>query len=865
MGFHRLYSKQKFDMSLPVAVPYRRLRTGLSFLLSIVLASSVTGLQSSRAQGPAASSANATATLDRSQFHQALLDLTNPWTVMCVAAHPDDEDGSTLTLLRRKYGVHTVSLFSTYGEGGQNAVGPELYEELGVIRARETMAAAEVQGSEPHFLGLRDFGFSKSAEEAFRVWGEKEALRRMVLQIRELRPDVIITNHDTTSGHGHHQATGRLILQAFDAAADSKQFPEQLSQVSPWQAQRLFVRTFSGNQTGTTPPPAQPVVTINPNEVDPIRSTTYAQQALAALQKHATQGPWPKTIAPNGARIIRYNLVRSAASAQPLPADPKTVLDGLQLSERIAPKLQSPTIDNKPLTESVDKRGEVLVALINARKAGAFKAPNELAGLDPQRFHLMSSRLDRALAIAAGVSFTLNSDPGSPGSQLAGDGSESVLVPGMPTQFSVSIANSGDADIEVKGLALRGLTVDRPLNAAEKLLPATDTSRDTKITVPKTASISVPSSEHLYDGRLFGEPLVARADLEIEGARFSVTTETRIDVAPAVEIRTLEPSPYVRTASTLSLPLTINLTLINHLNTPFRGLVRINGPNLETGREIGLQPREQQTVKIEVKAAGVPSRITSHASQTAGTLFASIELPESKDSITRRTVPTVYADARVPAKLLVGYVPSFDATLKRSLKALGVEARELSIEDVQKGELSNYDTIIIDNRGYEAHPMLIAANDRLLKYAEGGGTLIVFYHKTNEWNPNADRKRPQLAPYPIILGDERVTEEDAPVNLLQPHHPLLNFPNKITQGDFANWIQERGLYFPREWDQHYAALLATSDRGEKPLNGGLLVASYGKGNYIYTSLVWYRELRAGIPGAYRVFANMISYGKSIRR
>jgi len=174
---------------------------------------------------------------DKAALHQALLDLTSPWTVMCVAAHPDDEDGSTLTVLRRKYGINTVSLFSTFGEGGQNAVGPELYEELGVIRARETMAASEVQGSEPHFLGFRDFGFSKSAEETFRAWGEKELLRRMVLQIRLLRPDAIITNHDTSSGHGHHQATGRVVLQAFDAAADPKQFPEQLNQTKPWQVQ----------------------------------------------------------------------------------------------------------------------------------------------------------------------------------------------------------------------------------------------------------------------------------------------------------------------------------------------------------------------------------------------------------------------------------------------------------------------------------------------------------------------------------------------------------------------------------------------------------------------------------------------------
>ncbi|HEX7771617.1 MAG TPA: PIG-L family deacetylase, partial [Pyrinomonadaceae bacterium] len=205
---------------------------------------------------------HAQAQSDKAELHQALLDLTSPWTVMCVAAHPDDEDGTTLTILRRKYGIHTVSLFSTFGEGGQNAVGPELYEELGVIRARETMAAAEVQGSEPHFLGFRDFGFSKSAEEAFRAWGEKEILRRMVLQIRLLRPDVIITNHDTTSGHGHHQATGRTVLAAVDAAADPQQFPEQLSQAGTWQVQRLFVRL-----RGEPAADAQ-VVTLDPNETD---------------------------------------------------------------------------------------------------------------------------------------------------------------------------------------------------------------------------------------------------------------------------------------------------------------------------------------------------------------------------------------------------------------------------------------------------------------------------------------------------------------------------------------------------------------------------------------------------------------------
>src|SRR5690348_12871473 len=343
---------------------------------------------------------------DKADLHQVLLDLTSPWTVMCVAAHPDDEDGSTLTILRRKYGMHTVSLFSTFGEGGQNAVGPELYEELGVIRARETMAAAEVQGSEPHFLGFRDFGFSKSAEETYAIWGgEKEVLRRMVLQIRLLRPDVIITNHDTTSGHGNHQATGRSILAAVDAAADPKQFPEQLAQAGTWQVQRLFVRAFRGE-----PPAGAQIVTLDPNETDPVRGTTYAQQALEGLHKHATQGPWPKTVPAGGARPIRYSLVKQAPNTPALPANAKTPLDGLTLPAAVAEKLTPPTIENKPLTEFLDRRLELLVSLLNARRRGVFTAPKAVVDTDPQRFQLMSSRLDHAIAAVSGASVGIVSD-----------------------------------------------------------------------------------------------------------------------------------------------------------------------------------------------------------------------------------------------------------------------------------------------------------------------------------------------------------------------------------------------------------------------------------------------------------------------
>ena len=810
-----------------------------------------------RAQQPSPSPIPLAQGDEKIELHQALLDLTNPWTVMCVAAHPDDEDGTTLTVLRRKNGVHTVSLFSTYGEGGQNAVGPELYEELGVIRAQETMKAAEIQGSEPYFLGLRDFGFSKSADEAFKVWGHDEALRRMVLKIRELRPDVIITNHDTTSGHGHHQATGRLIIEAFDAAADPKRFPEQLKQVKPWQAQRLFVRVFGGAIVQKPDPQAGPekIVSIDPNEVDPVRETSFAEQALAALQQHATQGPWPKSIAEllRARRIeagklspIRYRLIREAAGAPALPENATTPLAGLELPEQFADGVVPPNIAGRGLTDFIDRPDRVLGALIDWR-AGHTAADS--AAEDPERFRLFESRLDRALAIASGVTLTLNSRA-------------TVLVPGLNTTFSINIANAGLGSVQVDELRLTGWG-DVRLNTAEGLLPNTETVVAVDRTTPKNATLTVPKEEHLYDNLFLGQPFEAVARIEIDGAKFSVSSGMTRDIAPAVEIKSISPSPYIWNPATLNQPLSFKVKLTNNLDTPFHGNLTIGNPQdhiFEAGRKLSLAPLETSEVVFKSNAIPLDTPGSRTSRSNSGQLFLAVEPKDARQPITQRAVRVNYSNARVARGLRVGFVPSFDETISRTLAALGVAANELSAADMQKSELSAYQTIIIDNRGYEAHPELIAANSRLLEFVNAGGTLLVFYHKSNEWNPNANKNRPQLAPYPIVLGDERVTYETAPVKFLLPRHPLLNVPNRITQADFANWIQERGLYYPKEWDTHYSALFSTNDPGEAALNGGLLVAQYGKGNYIYTSMVWYRELRAGVPGAYRMFANMISYG-----
>ncbi|HEY7784063.1 MAG TPA: PIG-L family deacetylase [Pyrinomonadaceae bacterium] len=793
--------------------------------------------------------------IDKIELHQALLDLSNLATVMCVAAHPDDEDGTSLTVLRRKYGINTVSLFSTYGEGGQNAIGPELYEELGVIRAHETEKASQIQGSQPHFLQLKDFGFSKSADETFNIWGHDEALRRMVAKIRELRPDVIITNHDVNGGHGHHQATGRLLVEAFDAAADRQRFPEQLKPqagkeaVGPWQPKRLFVRVR--RPTADSNAPAEKLVVIDPNERDELRGTSYGEQALTALQQHASQGPWPRNVADwlraqgnqtGKLNLIRYRLAREAQGVAPLPDNAKTFLDGLVVSEAVKQALTPATSTSDGSLNDTEK---ILDHLIDWR----LKELPSFTSEDRHRAVLFDRRISKALAISTGTTLMVSSP-------------DHVLVPGTVTSFTVSLANTGSRIVKVQRTTL-GLWVENAkLDVADQLLPDTETSATIERATPENALITVPKRDHLYDGMLSGRKFLAHAQLEIYGARFNVRQEFNREVAPAIEIRSISPTPYVWTPGTEARPLLLKTFLVNNTAKAFRGMARVTSRSLrifEFGQEVSLAPNETREVLLQ-PAAGPTTRVKSSSTNSA-LATVTIEEQESRKLITQRAIRVIYARATAKRNLRVGYLPSFDQTLEHALAALGADATSLTVDDVQNDELSLHDTIIIDNRGYEAHPGLISANAKLLEFVENGGNLVVFYHKDNEWNPDERKGRPQLAPYPILLDDDRVTDETAPIAFLQPRHPLLTTPNRITKSDFDNWIQERGLYYPKEWDARYTTLLSTNDPGEKPLTGGLLVVRYGKGTYIYTSMVWYRQLREGVPGAFRMFANMISYGR----
>jgi len=601
--------------------------------------------------------------------------------------------------------------------------------------------------------------------------------------------------------------------------------------------------------------------TVDPNEVDPVRGTSFAEQALAALQQHASQGPWPKSIedllkARGGATgrlpLIRYALVREAKGTPSLAENATTPIAGLEppdVPEQAASGVAAPVIDGRPLTDFVNQPDRVLASLIDWH---AGQNSSDTTGIDVHRLRLIEDRISKAIGTAAGVSMTLTSR-------------EPVLVPGVNTTFAIGITNPGVRAVQINGIRFKGWGEDLKLKAADHLLPDTETAVTVDRTTPKTATFTVPKEEHLYDGLLFGKSFEGTAELEIDGAKFSLHTDLALDTAPAVEIKSVSPSPYVWTPATRNRALTFKVTLANNLDAPFKGNLAIGSRKhrlFETGSKLSLAPFETREVSLKSNALpfAAPTQPRGEPGTTSAVLSVSVESESPARTIAERSIPMIYSDARVAQSLRVGFFPSFDETLARSLSALGVNAKELSVEDAQKGDLNAYQTIIIDNRGYEAHPELIVANQRLLDFVQAGGTLVVFYHKDNEWNPDPKKSRPQLAPYPITLGGERVTVETAPIKITQPRHALLNFPNRIGPADFNVWIQERGLYYPKEWDSHYAALFSTNDPGETPLNGGLLVAEYGKGRYIYTSMVWYRQLRAGVPGGYRMFANMISYG-----
>jgi LmbE family N-acetylglucosaminyl deacetylase len=754
-------------------------------------------------------------------LRQALVDLTNHNTILCLAAHPDDEDGATLTYYRKKYGVNTGIILVTRGEGGQNEIGPELYEELGVIRAFETEAAAEIYGAEVYNLNKRDFGYSKSAEEAFRIWGHEDSLSRLVRIIRTVKPDVIITNHDTEHGHGHHQATGIMALEAFEAAADPNSFPEQMKEgLNTWQVKRLFLR--SGKEDAD--------LVINVGEYDPLRGYSYAQIANEGLKMHKSQGMGGKVR--RGPVYRYYKLIRSSKPAQDKL---NSLLDGLTDDE--SPRMIVPEFLRGSVQESLH-REKLTNNMLDYLLA--------LSTMDVENPILDEQKRELEYAIARALDLYLRVEP-----------DDKIITKGQSFNVRLSLVNCGKQtirDIEFALFAPKGWDVENDGSIIDKLEYNETATAVFSVKVALNAPFTMPHAEHLYQNAFMKPLLKGAAKYKIRDTSISITSEGTVEVVPDLEFQILPsaaiiPVPHKQKKSRYI------VNVINRLPQRTQGEVEFIPSQSWVSHAVNMQEftiGEDQQAFVAFDVNIPPDTTVRNFTLTAKALYKKSE--DTTNSISEN-VDAKLVDVEVANDLYAGYVKSYDNTLERALKQLNVKSRALDGDDLRFGDLSLYDTIIIDIRAYLVRDDLIESNQRLMDYVKNGGNLVVMYHKTYEWNGN------NYAPYKLTLSRDRVTVEEAPITILEPEHPLFNFPNRIGDSEWEGWIQERGLYFPSEWASEYEELLSCSDPNEKPLKGGYLVAQYGKGTYIYTSYVWYRQLHNLNPGAFRNFANMLSLPK----
>jgi LmbE family N-acetylglucosaminyl deacetylase len=753
--------------------------------------------------------------LGETEFRQALRDLGNDLRLLCVAAHPDDEDGATLALHRMRHGVETHVAIATRGEGGQNEIGPELYDALGVIRTREMREAARIEGARLHFLDLPEFGFSKSLEETFAVWGREETIGRLVRLIRTVQPQVIITHHGRAKDHGHHQAIGAALLEAFDRANDPTAHPGHLDEgLRPWQPWRLYIRAWE---------PGEASVALDISALDPWRGVTYAEVAAAALRAHASQGMefFIQRLL-NGRPLAYYDLVKEAPvpenwaehrmddSAGPLFAG----VPHVTLPERAA------------WAGSAAPRAGLLPDLVaETQRAARFRDSSE-----------EGARLWRQANDAAGqaAAFRVEARVDDP-----------LVVPGQPVSVTARFTDHLDPDTARVTFSL----AFRPGFPAAAVPPQTvelDARREAEATfslsLPATLPPTLPHEAHLFSPGFLEPQVEVVAEALVGYATVSLRAPVRLEVAPPVSLALAGGPHLARPGDTAPIAITVEAT--NRRPDGGDDIVFLSGPagwRVEPAQIAVRFTGEDEPRRLHFQAW--PPAETGPGRHTLRALAASHPDPVETQ--------VHFVEVATPADARVGVIAGHDDTLVRTLAALGVPHAALAPGEIAPERLRDFTTVLVDMRAYAKRPDLAPANAALLDFARAGGSVVVLYQKTFEWSSD-------YAPYPLRISMNRVSREDAPVTHLAPEHPILNHPNVIGPPDWDGWVQERGLYFADQFDDAYTPLIACADPDEVIPPGALLAAPLGEGRYVYTGLALYRQLRALHPGALRLFANLLA-------
>jgi len=820
--------------------------------------------------------------------------------VLMIGAHPDDEDTSLLTALGRGHGAETAYLSLTRGDGGQNLLGPELWEGLGVIRTGELEAARARDGGRQFFTRAFDFGYSKTAEEALTFWPREELLRDAVWVVRTFRPHVIVSVFSGTpaDGHGRDQAAGVSAREVFEAAGDPERFPEQLAGgVEPWAPAKLYQAAWRR--------PDEADLVIPTGELDPLLGRSLFQLSMESRSQHRSQDMGAPQ--PPGPRATRVTFVDARVEAAPdggLFQGVDTTLVGLaeglpgSAADRVATHLRAYRASLK------DARGafgletrpaaahlaDALRHLRQAREAAGPEASLELRRVLSRKAELAT----RAWLAAAGVVVDARAD-------------DDLVVPGQEVELSVLVWNGSRrrlADLDARLVLPEGWTADR--GEAEGLSPDGSVAPGAlaevryRVRVPEDAEPTEPYYlEKERDGAMYRwpadrslwglprDPVAVRAGVSFEpadedGLRLSTDAPWRyvgVDQARGEFSEPVLVTPELTAAvspEALAWPqerdeaATVTVTVRSHAPGRREGSVRLEAP-----ADWGVSPAAasfvldeegaERSVSFQVEPAGTPSpgdhRLRAVVRSAEGAVYDRAVAVVDYEHI-ERTLMVTPAETRItvvpvvlPEDLHVGYVMGTGDAGPEAIRQMGARVTLLGPDAVRAGDFGAYDALVLGVRAYETRDDVLAANQQILDFARAGGTVVLQYQQYQF-------ARGGYAPFPMSMGQgrsaPRVSDETAPVRVLHPDAPVFTTPNRITVADFEGWSQERGLYFWAEWDPAYTPLLEMNDAGEPARRGSLLVAEVGEGLFVYAALSFFRQWPTGVSGAYRLFANLIS-------
>ncbi len=810
--------------------------------------------------------------------------------VLMVGAHPDDEDTQLLARFALEEGADVAYLSLTRGEGGQNGIGPELGEGLGLLRTEELLAARRVDGAQQFFTRAYDFGFSKSAEETFRHWPREEVLRDVVTVIRMFRPDIIVTVFSGTprDGHGHHQVSAILAHEAFTAAADGSRFP---GTGRPWQVTKLY-QSMRGNPDGAT-------VRVPIGNLDPLIGRSPFQLAMASRSRHRSQDMGrPELPGPRWGTLRR--VFPEGAGSEPsvwagidttlaLDAPPESTT--ARALQRYQQQVEAVRARFNPLDPRASAAG-LLEALGTLRLAlDSLPRTNGVADLSDDIRNEMG---DLEAAAVTGLGIVID-----------GVANDARLAPGQTVDVEVTVWNGGADPLRISSVGpgmpdteWSAVPVPETADPSGTVAPGALSTWKWRVQVPRGAYPT--EAYYLRDARRgdlytwdpdrrgepiarpFGpDPLTACGHGAVNGTVINFCTDVTfrevdlrqgelrrpVMVVPAVSVLLDPPARVLSTSAQRPIPYTVRLAA-----------EQVGGISGQVQLQVPAGWRaEPASVPVRFAAPGevreVRFTVTAPANVRAGdhpvsAVFVAEDGRRFERGVQMIDYPHVRArplyhdaksvirafDVRVPQGLRVAYIEGAGEEGPGFLANLGITPELLDAEDLAEGDLDRFDVIVAGSRAYEVRTDLMAHNRRLLDWVARGGTMIVQYNKYEIVEGN-------FTPFPITMARPhgRVTDENAPVRILDPAHPVFTTPNRINDADWQGWVQERGLYFAETWDPAYTPLLEMGDPGEA-LRGGLLVARHGQGTYVYTGLAFFRQFPEGVPGAYRLFANLLALG-----